>query len=453
VISMKLTEAGALIGASLRGGNAQFRGVSTDSRTVASGELFCALRGPRFDGHSHCAEAAARGAAAALVEREVDSPIPLLLVDDTRKALGRLAGAWRRRFSLAVVGVTGSNGKTTVKEMIASILRFEGNVLSTTGNLNNDIGVPKTLFQLDVGHDYAVVEMGANHVGEIAELTAMAVPEVGVITLCAPAHLEGFGTLERVAQAKGELYEGLAATGTAVINADDAFADYWTTLAGRRRIIRFGLDQPADIQARDIRTLGIGNGMAFTLQLPDTELEIELPLDGLHNVANALAAAAAAAALAVAPQNVKTGLENVRRVAGRLNVLRGEHGVRLIDDTYNANPTSLGAGLAVLSSAPGERWLVLGDMGELGPDAESMHRQAGCRARELGIERLFTFGTLARAAAEAFGTDARHFTDIDALNDALAEGLGEDVTVLIKGSRVMRMERVTAALRGAASLC
>jgi UDP-N-acetylmuramoyl-tripeptide--D-alanyl-D-alanine ligase len=451
VIRMQLSEAAAAIGAQLIGNDGWFEGVSTDTRSISRGEVFCALEGPNFDGHDHCSKAEIAGAAGAIVQRAVRSSLATLTVDDSRRALGRLAGAWRRRFSIPVVGVTGSNGKTTVKEMIASILH--ANVLATKGNLNNDIGVPKTLLQLDDEHEFAVIEMGASHIGEIKWLAEISQPLVGVVTLCAPAHLEGFGTIDAVAEAKGELYAGLLKDGTAVINADDAYADYWSTIATDRRVVRFAMEQAADVTAESITNLGIGYGMQFSLRLPSSEIDIQLPFDGKHNIANALAAAASAYSLDIAPATIKLGLENAKRVGGRLCVIAGVRGARIIDDTYNANPTSLAAALDMIALEPGKKWLVLGDMGELGPSAEDIHRDTGLAARKAGIDRLYSFGELAAIAAASFGDGGQAYRDIARLTDVLISDLAPEVTLLVKGSRAMRMERVVEALTGATQAC
>ena len=451
MIRMQLSEAAAAIGTQLIGNDGWFEGVSTDTRSISRGEVFCALEGPNFDGHDHCSEAEIAGAAGAIVQRAVRSSLATLTVDDSRRALGRLAGAWRRRFSIPVVGVTGSNGKTTVKEMIASILH--ANVLATKGNLNNDIGVPKTLLQLNDEHEFAVIEMGASHIGEIKWLAEISQPLVGVVTLCAPAHLEGFGTIDAVAEAKGELYAGLLKDGTAVINADDAYADYWSTIATDRRVVRFAMEQAADVTAESITNLGIGYGMQFSLRLPSSEIDIQLPFDGKHNIANALAAAASAYSLDIAPATIKLGLENAKRVGGRLCVISGVRGARIIDDTYNANPTSLAAALDMIALEPGKKWLVLGDMGELGPSAEDIHRDTGLAARKAGIDRLYSFGELAAIAAASFGDGGQAYRDIARLTDVLISDLAPEVTLLVKGSRAMRMERVVEALTGATQAC
>jgi UDP-N-acetylmuramoyl-tripeptide--D-alanyl-D-alanine ligase len=449
LIAMQLNEAARALNAEMLGSPdtaaTGFRGVSTDTRTLNAGELYVALKGPRFDGHTMLETAAARGASAVMVEHEVPAPLPALKVDNTRKALGRLAGYWRSRFGLPLVAVTGSNGKTTVKEMLAAILRIEGEVLFTTGNLNNDIGVPLTLFRLDQGHRYAVVEMGANHPGEIAWLCDIAAPTIAAITVCAPAHLEGFGSVEGVARAKGEIVSGLRPDGVAVLNAEDRYLPLWRELSAGRRVLSFGIDKPADVTAANITADGFCT--RFDLGLPEGAVTVDLPLPGRHNVMNALAAAAAAHAAGIAAQNIRAGLEAVRPVHGRLERLAGLNGCTVIDDTYNANPASLQAGLAVLRGLPGAHWLVLGDMGELGAEARQLHREAGAAARDSGVARLYGVGPLTVAAVEAFGGGARHYADVDALTAALRTDLDDEVSLLVKGSRAMQMDRVVAALR------
>ncbi len=449
MIRMQLSEVAAKIGAQVSGHDAWFEGVSTDTRTISNGELFWALSGPNFDGHEHCRGAEEKGAVGAIIERAVETDLPTLTVDDTRRALGRLAGAWRSRFSIPIVGVTGSNGKTTVKEMIASIVQVDADVLATKGNLNNDIGVPKTLFELAEHHEYAVIEMGASSPGEIKWLAEVTQPLVGVITLCAPAHLEDFGSIDAVAEAKGELYVGLLANGTAIINADDVYANYWSDVASDRRIVKFGLREPADVYAETVTDRGIGNGMQFRLRLPTDNVDIELPFDGIHSVSNALAAAAVAYALDVSSTAIKYGLENATPVGGRLCVLDGIHGARIIDDTYNANPTSLAAAIKLVASVPGEKWLVLGDMGELGPRAAEIHHETGLNVRNAGIDRFYTFGELAAIAGVAYGDGAQSHRDMGELIKVLTAEVDREVTVLVKGSRAMEMERIVEALAGA----
>ncbi|MFT4560820.1 MAG: UDP-N-acetylmuramoyl-tripeptide--D-alanyl-D-alanine ligase [Gammaproteobacteria bacterium] len=453
MIRMLLSEAARELTATHTGQDRWFEGVSTDSRTIKSDELYCALRGPTFNGHDYCRDAQRNGAVGVLAEQAIDANLATLTVANSKLALGQLASAWRRNFNIPLVGVTGSNGKTTVKEMITSILQVDHTVLATKGNLNNEIGVPQTLFRLSETHDYAVVEMGASHVGEIESLSALTRPQVAVVTLCAPAHLEGFGSIEQVAEAKGEIYSGLGATGIAVINADDNFAQYWQDVAGERAVVRFGVANPADVMARNISIGGIAKGVRFALVLPDAQRDIDLPFDGMHNVSNAIAAAAVACALNISADSIKVGLETASKVAGRLCVLDGKQGERIIDDTYNANPTSLAAAVELLAAERGERWLVLADMGELGPDTAQLHRDAGTLVRAAGIDRLYTFGDLAAEAGASFGRAAKHYDEIDGLIDDLISVSNHDATILIKGSRAMRMERVVHALAGADSSC
>ncbi|MFO1436267.1 MAG: UDP-N-acetylmuramoyl-tripeptide--D-alanyl-D-alanine ligase [Gammaproteobacteria bacterium] len=449
MIAMRLSDASIPLQAELHGGDVPFVGVSTDTRTIRAGQLFVALRGPNFDAHEFVGAAADAGAVAAVVESEPKAAIPFLRVSDTRAAMGTLASAWRQEFSLPLVAVTGSNGKTTVKEMVAAILAQCGTVLSTKGNLNNDVGVPLTLFNLGAEHRFAVIEMGANHPGEITRLCEIAKPTIAVITLCAPAHLEGFGSIEGVARAKGEIVTGLPADGVAVLNAEDPYLDLWRKLAGNRRVITFGVSASADFNAR-LHGAGAPERNRFTLVAPSGEVEIELALLGRHNVMNALAAAACAYAAGADLNAIRAGLAVMHAVKGRLVTKMGVHGARLIDDTYNANPASLRAAIDVLVKYPGQHWLVLGDMGELGTDAQALHHEAGAEAKALGVQRLFAIGSLSRATVAAFGNGGEHFTDMDALvsrlRDELAHHSAERVTVLVKGSRAMQLERVVEAI-------
>ncbi len=440
---MQVAEAAAALQAPCSDGDSVFRGCSTDSRSLQRQQLFVALEGPNHDGHEHVAEAGRRGAAAALVSRSVDAPLPMIRVGDTLQALGRLAGVWRDRFELGVIAVTGSNGKTTVKEMLAAILRAGAPVLATRGNLNNEIGLPLTLMELNDQHRLAVIEMGANHPGEIARLARLARPRVGLITQCAPAHLEGFGSIEGVARAKGELLANLDADGTAVINADDRFAPLWRSLAGSRRCLGFAIDGRADVRAEWRRE---DTGSQIELTTPAGGIALSLALPGRHNVANAAAATAAALAVGAAPEAIASGLESMRPLPGRLEPKAIDRDICIIDDTYNANPASLQAALEVLAGCPGRHWLVLGDMAELGDEAHAYHRQVAELARAHGVERLLTVGELSRLTTVSFGEGARHHESTDALVAALEESLEPHTTVLVKGSRSMGMERVVAAL-------
>ncbi len=440
---MQVAQAAAALQAQYSDGEAEFLGCSTDSRSCQREQLFVALEGPHHDGHKHVSEAGRRGAAAVLVSRPVESSLPTIRVTDTLQALGRLAGVWRDRFDLPVIGVTGSNGKTTVKEMLASILRGAATVLATRGNLNNEIGLPLTLMELNSDHRLAVIEMGANHPGEIARLARLARPHIGVITQCAPAHLEGFGSIEGVAKAKGELLENLDADGTAIINADDAFAPLWRRLAGSRRCLEFAIDHPAEVRAEWRQE---ARGSRIEMATPAGRIEVNLALPGRHNVANAAAATAAAIAAGATPEAIVGGLEAMGPVPGRLELKSIGDDICIIDDTYNANPASLQAGLDVLAGFPGRHWLVLGDMAELGDDAPDYHRQVAALVRDYRVDRLLTIGELSRLTTISFGEGAHHHASMDALVASLGESLEPHTTVLVKGSRSMGMERVVAAL-------
>jgi UDP-N-acetylmuramoyl-tripeptide--D-alanyl-D-alanine ligase len=448
MMAMQLSQAAEVLSGRCVSADVAFRGVSTDTRQLQPGSLFVALRGENHDGHDYLDTARELGAAAAAVSRVTKTALPLLEVADTRLALGRLATWWRAQFSLPVVAVTGSNGKTTVRTMTHAILSRTGRTLATQGNLNNDIGLPLTLFRLDPEDRYAVIEMGANHPGEINYLASIAQPDIAVVTNAGPAHLEGFGNLEGVARAKGELFARLGAQGIAIINADDRYAWLWRELAAHCRIVEFGLRAEAAVRA-DWR--GDVGGSRMALKTPWGDAELHLPLPGRHNVLNALAASAAALAAGAALDAVVAGLETLSPVAGRFTVHRLAQGVTVIDDTYNANPASLQAAIEVLATAGGETWLVLGDMGELGAGARELHAEAGRRARAAGVDRLFTLGELSRAAAESFGGDAAVFDTVDGLIDALRSEAHDGLHVLVKGSRRMRMERVVQALGVAAS--
>ncbi|MFT4045506.1 MAG: UDP-N-acetylmuramoyl-tripeptide--D-alanyl-D-alanine ligase [Solimonas sp.] len=444
-----LSELAAPLDAELRGRDRRFSQVSTDSRAMLDGALFVALKGERFDGHAFVAQARAAGAVAALVSEFVDVDIAQLKVGDTLVGLQWLARLWRQRFDIPVVAVTGSNGKTTTKQMLAAILRARGPVLATQGNLNNHIGVPLTLLRLRGEHRTAVIEMGANHLGEIARLASIAKPDVGVVTQAGDAHLEGFGSREGVARGKGELFAGLGEHGVAAINAEDVYAPLWQQLAGKAAVLRFGLRDGVDVRALHVEPQA-GAGTRFTLLTPQGRAEVLLPVPGRHNVMNALAAASCGIALGLDPAQIAIGLAQMQGAAGRLGWKTTAQGARLLDDSYNANPTSLRAGLDLLAELPGRRWLVLGDMAELGPDAARLHAEAGVEAKRLGIERLFTVGPLAAEAARAFGSGGEPYDSAGQLAGALAPQLDKTITLLVKGSRSARMERVVAALTGEA---
>ncbi len=450
-MSRRLAQVAADCGGTLHGNDGEYIGVSTDTRTLARGELFVALRGPRFDGATFVAQAQAAGAAGVVVDRGValaaGEVLPQIVVPDTQLALQQAANAWRRRFAIPVVGVAGSNGKTTCKEMIAAILAQAGSVLATRGNLNNHIGVPLTLLRLEATHRHAVIEMGANRAGDVAELVRIAQPGVGIVTNAGAEHLEGFGSLEGVARAEGEMFAGLGPEDVAVVNADDEFAPLWRSMV-RSRLVSFGLGAEADFRAVEIATSVDRDGFLtrFALLSPQGRTPIELRLAGMHNVANALGAAAAAVAAGATLAQVAAGLASMRAVPGRLQFRTARSGAWVIDDSYNANPSSMRAGIDVLAGLEGRRWLVIGDMAELGEFAEVSHAQVGRYARERGVERLYATGTLAGIAVENFGSGARWFPDGESLSRTLDAELTGEVRVLVKGSRMNRLERVVDAI-------
>ena len=440
-----LSQAASSMQGVLHGADRPFEGVSTDTRTIRDGQLFFALQGPNFDGRDYVDVARENGAAAAIVSKHVNEDVSQIVVDDAKAALGRFGSAWRKEHDTTVIGITGSNGKTTLKELVAACLRRQAPTLATQGNLNNDIGMPLMLARIDESHRYAVLEMGANHTGEIAYLASLAGPDVVVITNAGAAHLEGFGSIDGVARAKGEILQDAKRPQVAVLNADDQFYEYWVSLVGDVASLSFGFSDSADVRADDI--IASASSTSFTLHVAGESIAVSLPLVGIHNVRNACAAAAVAHALGIALDDIRAGLEDVSPVAGRLQPVRGVHGATLFDDSYNANPLSVVAAADFLSALPGESWLVLGDMNELGDDANELHREVGEAARASGVDRLFAYGDLASSAVEGFGENARWYTSLDALVDELSEALTADVSVLVKGSRSMRMERVVDALR------
>lgn len=444
-----VSEAAAALAMTRRGADAEVSGVTTDSRAVGRGDLFVALRGERFDGHDFVDRALAAGAAAALVDdpgRVATPGAPLLVVEDTRVALGRLGAWWRSRFPIPIAAVTGSSGKTTVKDMLAAILRAhhgETAVLATEGNLNNDIGLPVMLLRLRAQHRCAVLEMGMNHLGEISYLTGLAAPDVAAINNAGTAHIGELGSQDNIARAKGEIFEGLDARGIAVLNADDAYFGFWRGLAGGHAIVDFALDHPAAVTAS--YTLG-DEGALVNLRTPSGHAVAQLRVPGLHNVRNALCAAATAHALGVPDAVIGAGLSAYGGTKGRLQRRRGPNGALLVDDTYNANPDSMKAAIDWLAGAGGRRVLVIGDMGELGEASRRLHAEVGRHARELGIDLLFALGEASAEAVRAFGDAGRHFADVETLAGAAAAECAPGTVVLVKGSRFMRMERVVALL-------
>jgi len=444
---MTLTEAARAAGGRSAGGDPRFAGVSTDTRTLADGELFVALRGERFDGHAFLGAAKEKGAVAAMVDRRYDAefPMPVLVVEDTKLGLGDLARHWRARFSPTLIAVAGSNGKTTVKEMLASVLRShagEKRVLATQGNLNNEIGLPLTLLRLRAGHRWCAIELGMNHKGEIAYLAGIARPGVALVNNAQREHLEFLRSVEEVAAENASVYAALPKDGVAVVNADDPQAPFFRQAAGGRRVVDFGLDAPATVTGSPV------------LKTLESEVEIRtatgharatLAIPGLHNVRNALAAAACAYAAGIDLKSIGAGLTAFRPYVGRLQVKQTAAGATLIDDSYNANPDSVRAAIDVLAGCPGPTALVLGDMGEVGSQGPQFHREVGAYALTRKIDAVYALGEATRDTVEAFGAGARHF---DSVEDLAKHVRGS--TILVKGSRFMRMERVVAALTGQA---
>jgi len=448
---MSLREAANAIGGRVIGEDVRFDSVSTDSRTLARGALFVALSGERFDGRRFVGSAKGRGAAAAMVAEEPgsgtrDRELPFVVVKDTRLALGRLAAHWRGRFDIPLVAVTGSNGKTTVKEMIAAILRAhfgETHALATEGNLNNDIGLPLTLLKLRRNHRAAVVELGINHPGETAALAAITSPTVALVNNAQREHQEFMKGVPEVAREHGAVFAAMRPEGTGVINADDEFSGYWRELLAGRRVRDFGLDQPAQVGGRHRFT---HFGSEIELRTPEGEARVELHADGRHNVLNAFAAAACALAAGGNLEAVARGLAVFRPVGGRMQRRTARSGAKLIDDSYNANPDSVRAAIDVLAAESGAKVLLLGDMGEVGERGVEFHEEIGRYARARGIDRLFAVGELSSSCVAAFGGGARHFATVEDLISAAQGELRPRITMLVKGSRFMHMERVVAAL-------
>jgi UDP-N-acetylmuramoyl-tripeptide--D-alanyl-D-alanine ligase len=444
-MARRLSAVAASVAGRLIGEDAAFGAVSTDTRSLVPGSLFVAIRGERYDGNDYIAAAAERGAVGALVSRPGKAGVAQIAVADTRIAFGDMARAWRGNFAIPVVAITGSAGKTTVKELCAAILGVNRKVCVTEGNLNNDIGVPLILMRLDSSHEALVVELGANHAGEIANLGAIVEPTIAVITMAGPAHLEGFGSLEGVALAKGELIDSLPADGVAVLNADDRFFPEWRRRAGRRTVLSFGFAASANVRLDGVPEVS-GEGSRFTIAMPHRRrIEVRLPLLGRANVGNALAAAAAASAAGASDEDIRQGLAKARAVKGRMHPLRGRAGATLIDDSYNANPSAARAALDFLATCGGTRIFVLGDMLELGAEAEALHAGVGEYARGR-CDLLVTVGKLAARAAEGFGAAAQRFDTLEAAAPELLGRLGPGVTVLVKASRSMGLDRLVAML-------
>jgi UDP-N-acetylmuramoyl-tripeptide--D-alanyl-D-alanine ligase len=471
---MRLSEAAAAVNGELAGEDREFVAVSTDTRTIGAGDLFIALKGANFDGAAFAEKAIASGAAGVMVHAGASDAVPAIHVADTRIALGRLGAYWRQRFAIPLIAITGSNGKTTVKEMTAAILRAasdtnaEGRhppspqpspargegasaepkpingVLATEGNLNNDIGCPQMLLRLRQQHRYAVLEMGMNHPGEIRYLTHLARPDVALVNNAQSAHIGLMGSVRAIAEAKGEIFEGLNDSGIAIINADDAHADYWRGLNVGRRIMSFGFAAGADVRGQ-YQPGDFGGTLVVVCAQGTADISLQVP--GEHNARNALAAIACALAVKVDLKTAAAALAGFTGVKGRLQRTPALHGGLFIDDTYNANPDSARAALAVLARRTGHRYFVLGNMGELGEEGPALHAQIGLAAREAGVERLFGLGDLAREAVRAFGAGGIYYERIEELLADVENALAPDVTVLVKGSRAMQMERVVNSLK------
>ncbi|MDP3537414.1 MAG: UDP-N-acetylmuramoyl-tripeptide--D-alanyl-D-alanine ligase [Azonexus sp.] len=442
-----LSQVAKVVDGRVIGADIALNGISTDTRAIGAGRLFIALCGERFDAHDFLAPAVASGAAALMVADEAKLPagVSAVVVADTRLALGRLAAAWRASFTLPLIAVTGSNGKTTTKEMIAAILKaeFGDDVLATRGNFNNDIGLPLTLLGLNATHRAAVIEMGMNHPGEIAYLAAIGAPTVALVINAQRAHLEGMGDLDEVAREKGSIFAGLQVAGIAVINADDCYTQLWREQAGAHAVRSFGIDQSADVQG-NVHQHGLETALELSAAEGDAAIRLSIP--GRHNARNAVAAAAACLAAGLPMAAVIVGLESFTGVKGRLQRRAGNRGAEILDDTYNANPDSVRAGIDVLASTIGRKLLVLGDMGEIGEASGQYHDEIGGYAKSQGIDRLFALGDKAQQAVRNFGEGARHYCNVEKLIAAVDKELGPETTVLIKGSRFMKMERVADAL-------
>lgn len=433
------------------------RSVSTDTRQIATGDLFVALAGERFDAHDFAEQAITAGAAALVVNRKLELAVPQIVVTDTRKALGQLAAGIRKLWGGELVAITGSCGKTTVKEMLTTIFQQVGNTLATQGNFNNDIGVPLTLLRLEHRHEHAVIEMGANHIGEIGYTTKLAAPQVALITNVAPAHLEGFGSIQGVAQAKGEIFSGLTQAGTAVIEFESPYYHYWTASLVDQNLLTWSLcgEPSADLRVHQL-SFDKQNCASFVIEYRGSSQPISLPLPGKHNVANAVAAAAASIAMGLGLEQVARGLASMGGIAGRLNPIVLNDDVLILDDSYNANLASVNAAIDVLAGMETHTALVLGDMAELGSEARRCHQQVGEYAKQQQLDGLFTVGELTRNSAEAFyGEKGNHAATIDALLPNLVQWIAnhQPLTLVVKGSRSARMERVIEALQQQQSEC
>jgi UDP-N-acetylmuramoyl-tripeptide--D-alanyl-D-alanine ligase len=439
-MQLLLSKVAEILGCEKSDAEIMLTGAVIDSRQVQAGNLFVALKGEHVDGHDYLETARQAGAGAALVSSKQDSDLPQLVVDDVVTAFGEIAKYWRQQLTVQLIAVTGSNGKTTLKEMLASILRQAGSVIATQGNLNNELGVPLTLTRLDKDTDFAVIEMGANHSGEIARLVEMAKPQISVINNVAAAHLEGFNSIEGVAKAKAEIFSELSETGIGVLNADMPFLNDWKQVLTNKKIVTFALDAEADITANDIQQ--DSQSSPFMVKLGNEYHYINLPLPGLHNVANSLAAIAITHALNISAEAIVKGLAEMKGVPHRLQIRTGINRSKIIDDSYNANPGSYQQALAVLQSFSGEHWLVLGDFGELGDDNDAIHTQMGIDAKKSGVEKLWTVGKSSKLATDSFGAGSQHFNSVAEMQQQLKNALADNITCLIKGSRFMQLDKL-----------
>ncbi|WOH35832.1 UDP-N-acetylmuramoyl-tripeptide--D-alanyl-D-alanine ligase [Thalassotalea fonticola] len=451
MIPLSLIEIASVVNGEIVNNNAgvTVKSVCSDSRQLKQGDLFIALKGPNFDGHRFVEQAASIGCTAALVEEQQNVSIPHIVVADCYKALGELAAYVKEKVAPKTVAITGSSGKTTVKEMVAAILSRLGTVLATNGNFNNEIGVPLTLLRLEAQHEYAVIELGANHIGEIAYTTGLTKPDVAVINNIAAAHLEGFGDLCGVARAKGEIFEGLGEHGVALYNQDTPYAHKWQWRLEDKKVRKFSCINPADAYCTDIRMNAKGC-TSFMLNTHKGKIDIEVPVPGRHNVCNAVAAATVALEFGATLEDIKLGLRDMAPVKGRLNLINLPDDFTLIDDTYNANVESTKAAVELLASYPGRGILVLGDMAELGEDARSYHQEIGEHALAQHIDNILTLGVLSQSTSSVFEQDGQHFSSRELLVEHLANLLTEEdqaITVLVKGSRSARMELVVKDIK------
>ncbi|MEH6446479.1 MAG: UDP-N-acetylmuramoyl-tripeptide--D-alanyl-D-alanine ligase [Oceanospirillaceae bacterium] len=447
---MQLSEIAVMIGGDLQHGDCQFSQISTDTRKVTAGDVFLALQGENFDAHDFCQQAVSNGAVALIVERVLPLDVPQLIVPSCHEALGNIGRINRNNYQGPLIAVTGSNGKTTTKEIIASILAVKGTTLATLGNLNNEIGVPLTLLRLNGEQQYCVVEMGANAKGEIAYCTALAQPDVAIITNAMGAHLEGFGSLQGVVEAKGEIFQGLSAQGIAILNLDDANVAQWQQLLVDKNYLSFSLQNTlADVYASDLEQLPDGS-YQFVLHFGSQNSPVKLQLLALHNVQNALAAAASAFAIGFNIQDVVTGLQNATAIGGRLNTLVGLNNATVIDDSYNGNPDSVKAGLDLLAQLSGQKILALGDMAELGVDELEMHKSIGTYAAAKSIDYVFSCGPKGELAALEFAkltaTDSCNFINKDKMIEKLKTMMNQSSKILVKGSLSAGMKQVVTEL-------